>query len=50
DGLLDYTERRVRAEFAAFPDGSYTAESWMDGDGVRDEHIRFEMTVQVEGA
>ncbi|HKI99985.1 MAG TPA: hydantoinase B/oxoprolinase family protein [bacterium] len=48
DGLLDYTERRVRAEFAGFPDGSYPAESWMDGDGVRDEPIRFRMTVIVD--
>jgi N-methylhydantoinase B len=48
DGLLDYTERRVRAEFARFPDGRYAAESWMDGDGVRDEPIRFRMTVIVD--
>jgi N-methylhydantoinase B len=48
DGLLDYTERRVRAEFAGFPDGRYAAESWMDGDGVKDEPIRFKMTVVVD--
>ncbi|HEX9843968.1 MAG TPA: hydantoinase B/oxoprolinase family protein [bacterium] len=48
DGLLDYTERRVRAEFAQFPDGRYSAESWMDSDGVRDEPIRFRMTVVVD--
>src|SRR5262249_61069148 len=35
--LLDYTERRTTAAFAQFPDGSFTAESYMDGDGVRDE-------------
>ncbi len=46
--LLDYTERRVRAEFKTFPDGRYTAESWMDNDGVTDEPIRFEMTVVVD--
>lgn len=49
EGLLDYTERRVRAEFAGFPDGSYSAESWMDGDGVSDEELRFRMTVTVDG-
>jgi N-methylhydantoinase B len=49
DGLLDYTERRVRAELAGFPEGRYAAESWMDGDGVKDEPIRFRMTVIVEG-
>ena len=49
NGLLDYTERRVRAEFAAFPDGSYWAESFMDGDGVTGEPIHFKMTVTIEG-
>jgi N-methylhydantoinase B len=48
-GLLDYTERRVRAAFAEFPDGSYEAESFMDGDGVSEGEIRFVMTVTVAG-
>ena len=48
EALLDYTERRVRAQFEAFPNGRYSAESWMDGDGVTDEEIRFEMTVEVD--
>ena len=48
--LLDYTERRVRSEFEQFPDGRYEAESWMDGDGVTDEPIRFRMAVEVEGS
>ncbi|MCZ6557305.1 MAG: hydantoinase B/oxoprolinase family protein [SAR324 cluster bacterium] len=45
--LLDYTERRAAQEFSQFPDGSYSAESWMDGDGVTDEPIRFTMTVHI---
>ncbi len=48
-GLLDYTERRVRAAFAEFPDGSYKAESFMDGDGVSEGEIRFAMTVTIAG-
>lgn len=48
DGLLDYTERRIRSEFATFPDGRFEAESWMDGDGVVDDPIRFGMAVEVE--
>jgi N-methylhydantoinase B len=31
--LLDYTERRTAAAFAQFPDGSFTAEPYMDGVG-----------------
>ena len=49
NGLLEYTERRARAEFAAFPDGAWRAESFMDGDGVTEQEVRFEMEVRVEG-
>ena len=31
--LLDYTERRTRAEVAALPPGSYEAEGFVDNDG-----------------
>ncbi len=48
NALLEYTERRIAHEFAQFPDGSYQAESWMDGDGVSDETIRFGMTVEIK--
>ena len=44
--LLDYTERRAAAAFAQFPDGSFTAESYMDGDGVRDEPVKLAVTIQ----
>src|SRR3989449_6699239 len=43
--LLDYIERRTAAAFAQFPDGSFTAESYMDGDGVRDEPVKLAVTV-----
>lgn len=46
--LLDYTERRVSQEFSEFPDGRYEAESWMDGDGVTGEPIRFHMVVEID--
>src|SRR6266850_2012853 len=38
--LLSYTERRTRAAFAEFPDGCFTAEMLMDGDGVTDEPVK----------
>ena len=49
NALLDYTERRIYQEFLAFPDGRYEAESWMDGDGVTEETIRFRMVVEIDG-
>jgi N-methylhydantoinase B len=34
--LLDYSERLVRAELRKMPAGNFSAEDWMDGDGVTD--------------
>ena len=45
--LLDYTERRAAAAFAQFSNGTFGAESFMDGDGVRDEPIKLAATVQI---
>jgi N-methylhydantoinase B len=38
--LLDYSERLVRAELRSMPPAAYTAEDWLDSDGVIDEPIR----------
>ncbi|HEV2487294.1 MAG TPA: hydantoinase B/oxoprolinase family protein [Terracidiphilus sp.] len=34
DELLDYSERLVRAELRTMPAGEFSAEDWLDGDGV----------------
>jgi N-methylhydantoinase B len=34
EALLAYTARRLKARIAALPDGDYSGERWMDGDGV----------------
>jgi N-methylhydantoinase B len=36
--LLDYSERLVRAELRKMPAGTFTAEDWMDDDGVTGAH------------
>lgn len=38
--LLDYTERLVRAELRRMPAGEFTAEDWLDDDGIDDGPIR----------
>jgi N-methylhydantoinase B len=35
--LLDYSERLVRAELRAIPAGDFSAEDWLDDDGVTDD-------------
>ena len=36
DELLDYSERLVRAELRKMPAGTFSAEDWLDSDGVTD--------------
>jgi N-methylhydantoinase B/acetone carboxylase, alpha subunit len=48
DELLAYTERRVRAAIAEFPDGSYAASDTMDGDGVVNEPVELRLTITVD--
>jgi N-methylhydantoinase B len=40
EGLLDYSEELVRAELRTMPAGRFTAEDWLDDDGVTEEPIR----------
>ena len=47
DELLDYTERRTRAEIAALPHGVYEAEGSVDTDGYTDEPVRLRARVEI---
>ena len=48
DELFDYTERRIRAEMAKLPKGTYTAEGWMDSDGFTDEPVHLVVKVVID--
>ncbi|MBV8114153.1 MAG: hydantoinase B/oxoprolinase family protein [Silvibacterium sp.] len=52
DEILNYSERLVRAELRKMPAGSFTAEDWMDDDGVTDtpHKIAVELQFNPEGA
>ena len=45
--LLDYTERRTRAELAALPHGVYEAEGSVDTDGYTDEPVRLRARIEI---
>ena len=47
--LMDYSERWMRSEISAIPDGSYEFTDWMEDDGVVDEPVRFHVTVTIDG-
>jgi len=45
--LLEYTERRVRAEIEALPQGAYEAEGSVDNDGYTEEPVRLRARVEI---
>ena len=47
--LMDYSERWMRAEIAAIPDGVYEFTERMEDDGVVDQPVTFHVTVTVRG-
>jgi N-methylhydantoinase B/oxoprolinase/acetone carboxylase alpha subunit len=47
--LIDYTERLMRAEIAAWPDGEATFVDYMDSDGVGGPPVRFEVAIRIAG-
>jgi N-methylhydantoinase B len=48
-GQIAYVERRMRAAIAALPDGSWTAEDFVDDDGLSDAPLRVCATITVAG-
>ncbi len=47
DDLLGYSEEMMRAFLATVPPGRYTAEDFLDDDGIRDEPVRLAVTITV---
>ncbi len=48
DEVIAYTERRTREAIRDLPDGEYTAESEIEGDGATDEDIPIKVSVTIE--
>ena len=51
DELIEYTQRRTRAEIAKIPKGIFAAEGYVDNDGFTDEpvHLVAKVTIDDEG-
>lgn len=50
DYLIDYSERRFRAEIEKWPDGTYEGVSYLDSDGLETRDIKFQVTATVKGS
>ena len=48
--LLDYSERLVRAELRGMPAGDFSAEDWLDDDGVTDDLRRIAVRLRFDPA
>src|SRR6185312_12436531 len=48
-GLVDHTERLVRQEIAAWPDGTATFTDYLDSDGIERRDVPITATVTIEG-
>ena len=48
EAILDYTERRMRREIQRIPEGTYTAEDYLDNQGVTQDPVRIAVDVTVE--
>ena len=46
--VLDHSEALMREDLARLPDGSYSAEGFMDSDGIADEPVRIFVTVTLK--
>lgn len=47
--VIDYTDRRTRAEIAAIPDGVYETEGFLDFDGFTDKVVKLKAKITIEG-
>ncbi len=47
--LYAYAERMVRKRIETIPDGEYTAEDYLDDDGITGEPVRIRVTIRIRG-
>jgi len=49
EAVMDYSERRMRAEIRAMPDGVYEAEDWMEDTGLGGDPAKIRVMVEIKG-
>ena len=47
--VMDYSEQLMRKELKAIPDGKYLAQDYLDDDGISDESVKIQCTLQIDG-
>ena len=49
EDLLNYSERRMRSEIEKFPEGTYSAEDYLDDDGVTGKPVKIAVDITIKG-
>jgi N-methylhydantoinase B len=47
--IIEYSEKRMRHAITEIPDGTYTAEDFMDDDGITEEPVKIAVAVTIAG-
>lgn len=50
DRMIEYSERRLRAELAELPRGEFAAEGCLDDDGITGEPVRLKVRIRFDGS
>lgn len=50
DRIITYSEKRMRHAISEMPDGTYTAEDFLDGDGITDQPVKIAVTITIAGS
>jgi N-methylhydantoinase B len=49
ESFVKYSEKRMRHAISKMPDGTYTAEDFMDDDGITEEPVKIVVTITITG-
>ncbi|HET7325367.1 MAG TPA: hydantoinase B/oxoprolinase family protein, partial [Halococcus sp.] len=49
DAVIDYSRERIESELMDLPDGTWEANDVLEGDGVTDDQIPIETTIELDG-
>jgi len=49
EAIMDYSERRMRAQIAQISDGTASYEDYLDGDGITDDRVPIRASVTIAG-
>ena len=50
ESIIRYSEKRMRHAISAMPDGTYTAQDFLDDDGITEEPVKLAVSIKIAGS